>query len=153
MLQANGSEILKTMLCDANRMLRDGRSAEAHIAYQHLIDIDMPLCRHRRRFLAAAHLGRAAILIDRDEYRMADEEIRLASVIYEMDGDHTMGERTAALSDFCDIAIHTGDTSELEVVWSQYHDQLDDPGADPIDVVIGLLTDAVMRTINTHQAV
>lgn len=151
--QANGSEILKTMLCDANRKLRDGYTSEALIAYQNVIDIDMPLCRHRRRYLAAAHLGRAAILIDRDAYRMADEEIRLASVIYEMDGDHRMGERMAALSDFCDVAIHTGDTSELQLVWNQYHHQIDDPAADPIHVVIGLLTEAVMQTIDSHQVV
>lgn len=111
---------LKKLLCHGNHQFIAGEYDEAWETYDEIINTTIALSHHRRRYLAGAHLGRAAIYAQRSDYDAVDEEIRIASVTYTMDGEQDLGQQIAQLSEHCYIALHEGDTDAIYVVWGAY---------------------------------
>lgn len=100
------SKFLAELITKANRHFRAGRLETALNHYDRVINIKTPLCRHRRAFIAAAHLGRAAVFLRHNSVQQVDEDMREASMIYAMDGDETMALQVARLSDLYQQIIH-----------------------------------------------
>lgn len=99
MTNYKGSQKLQHLLEQANTHLQAGRLAEAQAGYDAIIHIDMPLCRHRRCYIAAAHLGQAAIYIRSGHYAGVADQLGEAAMIYAMDGEHEMSELLTKLTD------------------------------------------------------
>lgn len=155
MLTILDSESLKRALAKANHLLLAGRHDSALQTYEHMIDAEIPLCRHRCYYMAAAHLGRAIVLIHQGQFQAADEAIRLASVIYINDGEQDLGLQVRALADYGDAALNQEDADAFYALWLVY-EQAQFVWQEPEYQTLGMLALALMNVAETtlvHQMV
>jgi|GEM_PF-6408002 len=135
---------LKKLLSHGNHQFIAGEFDEAWATYDQIINTTITLSHHRKRYLAGAHLGRAAIYAKREDYDAVDEEIRIASVTYTMDGEQELGQQIAQLSDHCYVALHEGDTDAIYVVWGAY-EHVKWAWIEPEYQAIALLTSTILE--------
>jgi len=143
------TEQLKQQLAHANHQYLAEHYDAAWHAYDEIINTRIPLSQHRRRYLAGAHLGRAAIMARRKDFDAVDEEIRIASVTYAMDGEQTLGKQIAKLSEECYTALHDGDVDAIRVIWSAY-ENIRWAWIEPEFQAIALLTATILEVADVN---
>lgn len=143
------SQQLKRQLAHANHQYIAGDYDAAWETYDAIINTSLALSQHRRRYLAGAHLGRAAIQVRRKDYDAVDEEIRIASVTYAMDGEQDLGRQIAKLSEECYTALHEGDTDAIYVIWSAY-EHVRWAWIEPEFQAIALLTSTILEVTDVN---
>lgn len=108
------------LLKRANRQLVIGQLDAALASYNRLLATTTLLCGRRACYMADAHLGRAAVAIQKGNYELADDEISQASMIYANLGEEIRSGQIAHLAENCDAALYDVDPTAIQHLLAVY---------------------------------